>query len=68
MWTVDLAQDVTECHYFESGKGLMKSKGYIVNLNKQMVCGDERDPIVLTGFVFKFNKKEMTQFGEIMCK
>ncbi len=66
VWTIDIADDIVSCRVFDEGKGLNKSHGVALDMNKQVVCGDPRDPITLTGYVFGFKKKVEAQFMEIM--
>ena len=68
VWTIDIAEDIVSCRVFEEGRGLNKSHGVAIDLNKQVVCGDPRDPITLTGYVFGFRKKDEARFMEIAEK
>lgn len=68
VWTIDIADDIVSCRVFDNGKGLNHSHGVAIDLNKQVVCGDPKDPVTLTGYVFGFKKKDEPRFMEIMNK
>lgn len=66
VWTIDVPEDVVSCRIVDEGKGLNHVHCVALDLNQQIVCGDPKDPIVLTGFVFTYKKKLEAQFMEIM--
>ena len=68
VWTIDIAEDIVSCRVFDEGKGLNKSHGVAIDLNKQVVCGDKHETITLTGYVFGFRKKDEARFLEIADK
>ncbi len=68
VWTTDIAEDIVSCRVFDEGKGLNKSHGVAIDLNKSVVCGDKHETITLTGYVFCFKKKDEARFMEIADK
>lgn len=68
IWTIDIADDIVSCKKVEEGKGLNKCRYIAIDMNKQVTCGDERETITLTGYVFTFKKKDEARFLEIADK
>lgn len=66
VWTIDIAEDIVSCKKVEEGKGLNKCRYIAVDMNKQVTCGDERETITLTGYVFKFKKKDEERVMELL--
>lgn len=66
VWTIDIAEDIVSCKKVIEGKGLNKCVYFAVDLNKEVTCGDSRETITLTGYVFTFKKKDDIRFKEIV--
>ena len=59
VWTVDIPDEVKACRK-------NNDKSVALDLYDSLVCGDDEHPIVMTGFVFMFSKKDEARFTEIM--
>lgn len=63
-WTVDIKDDITDWTKIQSGKFILKTTYFSINMNKEIVFNNGQEK--MSGFHFYFKKQDIAKFEKII--